>query len=167
MTTTERVDSGIPMPLISRVRPVDAENRLVEVTWANGNRRGRTDVVDLSPLIDTHRFYRPLRKDPALFETIHIVDNGEAVGWADDAIDMSADSIERLAEEMMTAEDFRAFLARNNLTQERAAAILGRSRRRIASYANEGGIPRIVALACRGYEAGAGLLPRASGFSED
>jgi hypothetical protein len=167
MAANERVDSGIPMPLIARVRPVDAENRLVEVTWADGNRQGRTDIVDLAPLIDTHRFYRPLRNDPGLFDTIHVMDNGEAVGWADDAIDMSADSIERLAEEMMTAEDFRSFLTRNNLTQEGAAVILGRSRRRIATYANEGGIPRIVALACRGYEAGARLLPRASGFSED
>jgi hypothetical protein len=159
MGATERIDSGIPMPLIGRVRPVDAANRLLEVTWAEGNRRGRTELVDLSPLIDTHRFYRPLRNDAALFDTVHIVDNGEAVAWGDDAIDMSADSIERLATEAMTAEDFRAFLARNNLTQEAAAAILGRSRRRIAAYANEGGIPRIVALACRGYEAGA-VQPR-------
>lgn len=167
MSATERIDSGIPMPLIATVRPVDHENRLVEVTWAAGTRRGRTDTVDLSPLIDTHRFYRPLRKNIALFETVHIVDNGEAIGWGNDAIDMSADSVERLAEEMMTAEDFRSFLARNNLTQERAAVILGRSRRRIASYANEGDIPRIVALACRGYEAGGGSLRRASGFSQD
>src|ERR1700680_3028308 len=114
MSATERIDSGIAMPLIGSVRPVDAENRLVEVTWAEGNRRGRKDVVDLSPLIDTHRFYRPLRNTATLFETIHIVDNAEAVGWGDDAVDMSADSIERLAEETMTAEDFRAFLARNN-----------------------------------------------------
>jgi hypothetical protein len=155
MSATERIDSGIAMPLIASVRPVDAENRLVEVNWAEGNRRGRTDMVDLSPLVDTHRFYGPLRKNPALFDTVHVLDNGEAVGWGDDTIDMSAESIERLAEQTMTAEDFRAFLARNNLTQEQAAAILGRSRRRIASYANEGGIPRIVALACRGYEAGA------------
>ena len=155
MSATKRIDSGVPMPLIAAVRPMDAENRLVEVTWAEGNRRGRTDVVDLSPLIDTHRFYRPLRNDQALFDTVHIIDHGEAVAWGDDAVDMSADSIERLAEEAMTAEDFCAFLARNNLTQEAAAAILGRSRRRIAAYANEGGIPRIVALACRGYEAGA------------
>jgi hypothetical protein len=167
MSGTERTDSGIPMPLIASVRPVDHENRLIQVIWADGNRRGRTDLVDLSPLIDTHRFYRPLRKDPALFNTVHIVDSGEAIGWGDDAIDMSADSVERLAEEMMTAEDFRSFLARNNLTQERAAVILGRSRRRIASYANEGGIPRIVALACRGYEAGGQSFRRASGFSED
>jgi hypothetical protein len=155
MSASERIDSGIPMPLIASVRSVDAENRLVEVTWADGNRRGRTDLVDLSPLIDTHRFYRPLRSDAALFDTVHVVDNGEAIAWGTNAVDMSADSIERLAEETMTAEDFRAFLVRNSLTQEQAAAILGRSRRRIASYANEGGIPRIVALACRGYEAGA------------
>jgi len=165
MSATDKIDSGIAMPLIAAVRPVNAENRVVEVTWAEGNRRGRTDVVDLSPLIETHRFYRPLRKSAALFDTVHILDNGEAVAWGDGAIDMSADTIERLAEETMTAEDFRAFLTRNNLTQEAAAAILGRSRRRIAAYANEGGIPRIVALACRGYEAG-GLLSRASGFSE-
>jgi hypothetical protein len=155
MSATETIDSGIPMPLIASVRPISADNRLVEVTWAEGNRRGRTDVVDLSPLIDTHRFYRPLRNNALLFDKIHVVDDGEAVAWGDDAVDMSADSIERLAAEAMTAEDFRAFLARNNLTQEAAAAILGRSRRRIAAYANEGGIPRIVALACRGYEVGA------------
>src|SRR3984893_4359885 len=110
MSASDRVDSGISMPLIEPDRPVDAENRLVDVTWADGNRRGRTDVVDRSPLIDTQLFYRPLRNNPALFDTIHVVDNGEAVGWANDAIDMSADSIERLAEEMMTAEDFRSFL---------------------------------------------------------
>jgi len=53
--------------------------------------------VNLSPLVDTHRFYRPLRSDPALFDTIHVVDNGEAVRWAGDLIDMSAETIERLA----------------------------------------------------------------------
>jgi hypothetical protein len=155
MSAIEMIDSGIPLPLIADVGPVDAENRLVRVSWAKGNRRGRTEVVDLSPLIDTHRFYAPLRNNAALFDTVHIVDNGEAVAWGDDSIDMAADSIERLAAETMSVDDFRAFLARNNLTQESAAVILGRSRRRIASYANQGGIPRVVALACRGYEVGA------------
>jgi hypothetical protein len=97
MSATERIDSGIPMPLIASVRAIDAQNRLIEVLWADGSRRGRTDVVDLSPLIDTHQFYRPLRNDSYLFNAIHVVENGEAVGWADDAIDMSAESIERIA----------------------------------------------------------------------
>src|ERR1043166_514995 len=121
MSATERIDSGIPMPLIAAVRPVDADNRVVEVTWAEGNRRGRTDVVNLSPLIETHRFYRPLRNNAALFDTVHVVDNGEAVAWGDDAIDMSADSIERLAEEALKAEDFRAFLEPKNLKHEASA----------------------------------------------
>ena len=97
MSVSERIDSGIPMPLIASVRPVDAENRLIEVIWADGDRRGKTDVVDLSPLIDTHQFYRLVRSNPAFFDTIHVMENGEAVGWADDAIDMSAETIERLA----------------------------------------------------------------------
>jgi hypothetical protein len=97
MSANEIIDSGIPLPLIASIRAVDAANRLVEVTWADEVKCGRSDVVDLSPLIDTHQFYRPLRNDPALFDTIHVVENGEAVGWADDAIDMSAESIERLA----------------------------------------------------------------------
>src|ERR1700751_787362 len=116
MSATERIDSGIALPLIAGIHPVDAENRIVKVTWAGGERAGKADVVDLSPLIDTHRFYRPLRNDPALFDTVHVVDNGEAVGWGDDSIDMSADSIDRLAAETMAAEDFRAFPVRNKLT---------------------------------------------------
>ena len=97
MSPSERIESGNPMPSIATIHPVNAATRLIQVTWAEGNRRGRTDVVNLSPLIDTHQFYRPLRNDPALFDTIHVMENGQAVGWADDAIDMSAESIERLA----------------------------------------------------------------------
>jgi hypothetical protein len=154
MSATEMIDTGNPMPRVADVRPVDAAQRLVRVTWAEGNRVGRTEIVDLSPLIDTHRFYTPLRDDSPLFDSVHLVDNGAAIAWGDDAIDMAAGSVERLAAETMSADDFRAFLRRNNLTQENAAKILGRSRRSIAAYANQGGIPRIVALACRGYEQG-------------
>jgi hypothetical protein len=152
MSAIDIIDSGIAMPRLADVRPVDADHHLVKITWAEGDRRGKTEVVDLSPLIYTHRFYVPLRNDPTLFNTVHLLDNGEAIAWGDDSIDMAADSIERLAAETMSVDEFRAFLTRNNLTQEKAAAILGRSRRSIASYANQGGIPRIVALACRGYE---------------
>jgi hypothetical protein len=155
MSATEMVDSGNPMPRLADVHPVDSAQRLVRVTWADGNRAGRSEVVDLSPLIDTHRFYTLLRGDAHLFDSVHLIDDGEAIAWGDNAIDMAASSVERLAAETMSADDFRAFLRRNNLTQESAAKILGRSRRSIASYANQGGIPRIVALACRGYERGA------------
>jgi hypothetical protein len=103
MNATEKIGSSIPMPLIARVRALDVENKLVEVTWAEGMRRGRTDVVNLSPLIDKHRFYRPLRNDPILFNTVEVMDTGEAIKWAGGSIDMSAESIERLVR--ATAED--------------------------------------------------------------
>jgi hypothetical protein len=60
--------------------------------------------------------------------------------------------IHSLAEQIITPKDFVAFLDRNNLTQEVAAAKLGRSRRQIATYATSGPIPRIVAWACYGYD---------------
>src|SRR5258708_38353529 len=66
---------------------------------------------------------------------------------------MSADTIQSLAQESMVPEDFKAFLTRNRLTQTAAAALLGRSRRQIANYTSIGPIPRIVALACHGFEA--------------
>jgi hypothetical protein len=53
----------------------------------------------------------------------------------------------------MTPTEFARFLERNRLTQEGAAALLGRSRRQIGYYLNPGPVPRIVALACFGYEA--------------
>jgi hypothetical protein len=53
----------------------------------------------------------------------------------------------------MSADDFSAFLARNKLTHQGAASALGRSRRQIEYYLSKGVIPRIIALACFGYEA--------------
>jgi plasmid stability protein len=133
---------------------VSGQDRVVAVRWAAGKRQGREDRVDLSPLIDTLRFYGPLRKDPALFDTAHLIDDGYAVAWGDDAIDMSAESVERLAEEAMTCADFGAFLERHALTHQAAAAVLGRSKRQIENYLqNEHAIPRVVVLACYGYEA--------------
>jgi hypothetical protein len=133
---------------------ISGPDRLVAVRWAAGKRRGREDRVDLSPLIDTLRFYAPLRKNPALFETAHLIDDGYAVAWDDDAIDMSAESVERLAEETMTCADFGAFLESHSLTHQAAAAVLGRSKRQIENYLQcEYSIPRVVVLACHGYEA--------------
>jgi hypothetical protein len=75
-----------------------------------------------------------------------------AVGFDPKILDMSAELIETLAEEEMTPEEFALFLNRNGLTQEAAAALLGRSRRQIGYYLSTGPVPRIVALACFGFE---------------
>jgi hypothetical protein len=146
------VDTGVPSPSIASLGEIDGQHRVITVSWATGKRQGRFDRVDVSPLIDTLRFYAPLRKNPALFATAHLIDDGYAVAWNDGSIDMSAASIERLAEEAMTGADFCAFLQRNSLTHQAAAAALGRSKRQIENYLQYEQIPRMVVLACIGYE---------------
>lgn len=151
MSGIEMVVADRALPCLKAVRPVGALT--IEVEWASGSRAGRREIVDLSPLIGQFRLYAPLRHDPVLFATVRMAEDGGAVEWRGGEIDMSAESIERLAAEQMTAEDFRAFLARNRLTRQAAAAALGRSLRMIQNYVEGQPIPRVVALACRGYEA--------------
>src|SRR5215831_5322396 len=90
------VGTGVPSSAMAHISVVSAQHRIVSVRWAKGKRQGREDRVDLSPLIDTLRFYAPLRKSQALFETAHLIDDGYAVAWGNGAIDMSAESVERL-----------------------------------------------------------------------
>lgn len=140
------INVGPPMPQISTLAAKD--KLCLEVTWKEGLRRGKSDVVDLSPLVKSFKFYKPLLKAP-IFTTARLNDDGHAVVWDGD-IDMSAMSIERLAEESMNAAEFRTFMKTLDLTQDQAAALLGYGRRQIAHYAQgTRPIPRIVALACR------------------
>ena len=138
-----------PMPIISAVKP--AGEFKIFVSWNDGIRAKKEDVVDLSPLINSFRMFKSLRHDQELFGSIRVSDEGHAVAWGDGAVDMSATSIERLAEETMTSDDFRDFLRKHNLTHAEAAAVLGRSRRQIENYLSDGNIPRVVALACIGF----------------
>jgi hypothetical protein len=151
MSAIEMVDTGLPMARIAAIRVVGAS--AIEVTWAAGGRIGFTDWVDLTPLIGTYKIYRPLRNNPQLFGTAHLIEEGDAVAWDGLDLEMTAEMVETLAEESMTPKEFASFLRRNNLTQEAAAALLGRSRRQIGYYLNPGPVPRVVALACYGYEA--------------
>ncbi len=147
MSAIDRITVGEPMPRLASIEP--GEGFAITVAWAAGERAGRRERVDLAPDILTYRFYRPLRDDPALFATVHLVDDGAAIAWGDgDAIDMPATAIERLAEESMAAADFAQFLDRNRLTLDAAAAQLGISRRLVAYYASGRPIPRHIALAC-------------------
>ena len=139
------------MPKIAWVKPTGKSS--IRVMWKVGPRAGKTETIDLSPLINSFKFYKPLRNGARLFKTIEIIDEGEAIAWDKGKIDMAATSIERLAEEAMTASEFRKFLKSHGLTQESAAALLGRSRRQIANYVAGSKIPRLVALACFGLQA--------------
>ncbi|MVT68750.1 DUF2442 domain-containing protein [Bradyrhizobium pachyrhizi] len=150
MSENEIIDSGVPLPRLASVQSGSPYTLLVR--WADGPRAGKEDYVDVKPIIFSYKVYKPLREEN-LFLTSHIAEDGDAVAWdGNDDLMMSADTIHALAEQIMKPKDFVAFLARTNLTQEAAAAQLGRSRRQIATYATTGPIPRIVAWACFGFE---------------
>ena len=154
MSATEFEDTAAPLPRISEIRALP-DFRLA-IVWAAGSRTGRADFVDLAPVINTYKLYRPLRNNEELFRTARLVDHGNVVEWGDGTIDMPAELIKDLANEAMTPLDFAGFLRRNDLTQEAAAALLGYSRRQIENFVSTGLIPRVVALACYGYEARSG-----------
>ena len=149
MSVNDIIDSGIALPRMASVQPLP--DYLLRVKWAEGPRTGRVDLVDISPAIFSYKIYRPLRDEP-LFLTGAIAEEGDAVSWGGDDLMMSADTIQSLAQESWEPKEFAEFLLRNKLTQEAAAALLGRSRRQVATYATIGPIPRVVALACYGFE---------------
>jgi hypothetical protein len=142
-----------PMPRLRAVEP--AGDLQVRVTWKKGPRSSRTEVIDLAPLVRSLKFYKPLRNDRALFNTVHLIESGSGIAWGNnDEIDMAATSLERLAEETFTADDFRLFLKSNDLTHEQAASQLGYTRRQIENFLSKAQpIPRVVVLACYGYSA--------------
>ena len=153
MTMRMKADLIAPMPVLSSVEAV--RPFVVRVTWGEGLRAGKTEMVDLGPVIEAYKFYRPLRVTEGLFGDIQLRDGGLTIGWGDvDAeLEIPTTNVERLAEECMTADDFRDFLRATGLTHAQAAAALGRSRRQIENYLAGEPIPRIVGLACFGYQA--------------
>ena len=148
MSETDIVQVGAPLP---RVDSVQADNDFsIRVTWTGDVDPSLPTTIDLAPIILTYKFYRPLRDNPDLFHTVHVANDGTAIAWGkNDEIDMPATAIEHLASEVMQKSDFRAWLEKNRLTLDAAAAQLGISRRLAAYFASgEKAIPRYIALAC-------------------
>jgi DNA-binding transcriptional regulator YiaG len=91
-----------------------------------------------------------------LFTRVRVGEYGADVVWSDE-IDMSADTLWRLAREQsgatMSPDAFKHCRERKAYTLDAAARALGLSRRTVAYY-EQGAkpIPRVVALATRGLE---------------
>lgn len=150
MNEITKVTLTAPMPKLAAISV--AGGLKVRVVWEVGSRVGKTEVVDLAPLILSLKFYKRLRRNPKLFRTVHLIRDGRAIAWGKgDEIDMAATSIERLAEEAMSADELRSLIQMAGLTREELASAIGRSRRQIENYLAGHEIPRIVALACLGY----------------
>jgi len=140
------------LPRIVSVAP-GKKPLMLRVRWETGD----DTPVDVSGLINSFRFYAPLRENRGLFRRVRVGEHGTDLVWNGD-LDMSNDTLWRLAQEQsgatMSADAFRQWRQSRGLTLDRAAKALGLSRRMIAYYEKgERPIPRVVALATRALEA--------------
>ena len=148
MSQDEVIRAGSPMPIVSQVAA--HKDNCVEVHWASGPRAGKVDLIDLSAHLHAFKLYRRLLDNDVLFSTVRVIDEGNAIAWDDDdELEMPATALERLAEETMSADEFRAFISEQKLTHSGIAALLGYGRRQIESFlSGSRPIPKVVALAC-------------------
>ena len=142
----------MPKKALPRIVAVSADKKkplTLRIRWEKADE----SVVDVSGLIETFRVYEPLRRSPELFAQARLGEHGADVVWSDD-VDMSADTLWRLAQEQagatLSSDEFKRWRERHAYTLDTAAAALGISRRMVAYY-EEGKkpIPRVVALATR------------------
>lgn len=151
MDGAERTGLTMPKQTLPRIMEVTAGTQpfTLRIRWD----KGRETSVDVSGMVEAFRIFEPLRRSPDLFRQVHVGEHGTDVVWTDE-IDMSADTLWRLAREQsgdtLSAEAFKAWRARKAYTLDSAAAALGISRRMVAYY-EEGKkpVPRVVALATR------------------
>ncbi len=92
------------LPRIIAVSAGEHPNTL-HIRWVSGDE----SLVDVSGLIETFRVYAPLRQSVELFRQVRVGEYGTDIIWSDE-LDMSADTLWRLAQEqsgiMMTDEAF-------------------------------------------------------------
>jgi hypothetical protein len=144
----------MPRKILPRIVAVsaDAGPMTLRVHWDNGEE----SRVDVSGMIESFRVYAPLRRSPETFSRVRVGEYGTDVVWPE-GIDMSADTLWRLAQEQsgatMTPDEFRHWRERKAYTLNTAAKALGISRRMVAYYEQGNrAIPRVVALATRALE---------------
>lgn len=148
MNETDMVVVGDPLPTIASVEKGNGPFDIV-VTWASGARAGETDVIDVAPQVFTFKVYRPLRDDPESFARVEVGPGRRTIVWPGNPdLEIGADVLQELAEQVMTSSDFADFIKARGWTLDATAAQLGISRRLVAYYAKEREVPRYIALAC-------------------
>ena len=136
-----------------RITHVDALSDRPALHIVFGDQLAR--VVDLTDWITNTGALARL-KDQALFSTARVGEHGTTVVWIDDELELGADNLRNLSEEQAGGighERMVEWMHRVGLTQERAAASIGISRRMLNYYLSaEKPIPLTVWLACIGFE---------------
>ena len=129
-----------------------SDGQVVQITWASG----KLDRVDLTALIADLDGLAVL-DDIGIFDTVAIGEEGRSLIWTNGA-EIGTDALWRMAREQAgeatPIEEFTAWRTHNRLSLSDAALALGITRRMVAYY--EAGrylIPRMVGLACKGWEA--------------
>ena len=89
----------MPKKILPRIAAVSAEMKpmTLRIRWDKADESS----VDVSGLVETFRVYESLRS-PEVFARVRMGEHGADVVWADD-IDMSADTLWRLAQEQTGA----------------------------------------------------------------
>ena len=122
----------------------------VEIEWSTGETL-RADLSGwLRPPFDA-------LGNPELFEQMQVDDfGGHGLNWPH-GLDLGADTLYALCREqsgLPTARMFDDWMKRNDLSLATAAEALGMTRRMITHYrTGSRPIPRVVGLACKGWEA--------------
>lgn len=128
-----------------------ADNKTVLITWTNG----KVDRVELSGLINELAGLAPLESEK-VFVAAAVGEDGWSLIWPGGR-EIGTDTLWRLAREQAgdatPIAEFTAWRRRNRLSLSDAALVLGITQRMVAYY--EAGrylIPRMVGLACKGWE---------------
>ncbi len=95
MSADDIEHSGIPLPRIARLSV--REGRALQIEWAEGERAGIVEDVDLTPAISSFKIYRPLRNSAALFATAKLIEDGDVIAWDGPDLEMTAEMVEDLA----------------------------------------------------------------------
>ena len=127
------------------------EPGIVELAWSTGE----TFNADLTDLPKRNPAFAKLAT-PAFFKRVKRDEWGHGIGWPG-GLDLGADRLYELCREqagLPTASEFEAWMERNSLSLSGAAESLGMTRRMIAHYrTGSKPIPKVVGLACKGWEA--------------
>jgi hypothetical protein len=94
------------LPEIAAVA-ADAKPLTLQIRWRNGDE----SRIDVSALVNAFRVYAPLRNSPECFGRVQLGEFGTDVVWADD-IDISADTLWRLAQEQAGAATLKSAIAK-------------------------------------------------------
>jgi len=123
----------------------------LEIFWSTNENY----CVDISRPVKRFQVLAPL-SDPAFFANAQVGLWGHSITWSDE-VDLGADLLYDLCREqagLPTPTEFDLWIKRNHLSLSKAAECLGLSRRMVAHYrSGSKPIPKIVGLACKGWEA--------------